>query len=238
MATISEFWEMADDARLDTEYKSDEKLKYLRSAPPEVLKQVCLQYRYFTKEFPNNLGILISKVPYGNFKSLMGEILSEELGEGVAERSHIQLYDDFLVSISLDEKTFEQSAHPDNVTLIEEIQELTQSQSAEYAIGLCGMGGECLCQVYLSNMHKNLIDNPYIVENQKNIDWRFWDFHTGEADIIHKQKVRQAISEVAELDSSNVDDLVNGYQKAKQNWDKFWDYTYNAAMKEGELIVN
>lgn len=232
MITNNEFWAMADDARLETEYQADKKLHYLQSASHEALQQICLQYRYFTKQFPDNLGILVSKIPYGSLKSLIAEILAEELGEGDSRRTHLNLWDDFLVSIGISEDTFESSINPDNIALLEEIQHLTISQSTAYAVGLCGMGGECLCQIYLATMHKNLIKNPYIVKNQSSIDWEFWKFHVGEADIIHRQLVRKGISEMAEADPSCVDDLAAGYQKAKQNWNIFWNNIYNSVMSE------
>lgn len=237
MISCDEFWTMADETRLETEYLSDEKLHYLQGASLETLQQICLQYRYFTKEFPDNLGILVAKLPYGKLKSLMAEILAEELGEGDAARTHLKLWDDFLISIGMSEDVFEKSINPDNIALLKEIQQLNVNQSAAYAIGLCGMGGECLCQIYLSNMHKNLIKNPYIEKNKKNIDWEFWQFHVGEADIIHRQMVRQAINEMVDAEPSCVEDLASGYQKAKQNWDRFWSNVYRSAMSEPAQIV-
>ncbi len=229
MITRDDFWMIADEARLETEYLADEKLHYLQRASLKSLQQICLQYRYFTKEFPSNLGILIAKLPYGKLKSLLAEILSEELGEGDERRTHLKLWDDFLISIGISDSVFESSIYSDNIALLEEIKQLTTNQSFAYGVGLCGMGGECLCQIYLSTMHKNLIQNPYIKENKANIDWEFWKFHVGEADIIHRQLVRQAISEMADADPSCVENLAGGYQKAKHNWDRFWSNTYRAA---------
>jgi hypothetical protein len=228
MTTRDEFWIMADEARWETEYLADEKLHYLQSAPLEVLQKICLQYRYFTKEFPDNLALVVAKTPYGTLKSLIAEILAEELGNGNAERTHLKLYDYFLISLGLNEDILDGSVNTNNVEMLEEIKQLTLNQSPAYAIGLCGMGGECLCQVYLSAMHKNLVKNPYIEEIKKNIDWVFWDFHAGEADIIHRQRVREAINEIVDAEPSSVTDLAAGYQKAKHNWDTFWTNIYNS----------
>lgn len=237
MVTREEFWTIADDARLETEYLADEKLHYLQNASLETLQRICLQYRYFTKEFPDNLGILVSKLPYGKMKSLIAEILAEELGEGDSRRTHLKLWDDFLVSINITEDVFDTSINQENVALLHEIKHLTINQSAAYAIGLCGMGGECLCQIYLANMYKNLVKNPYIKDNKQNIDWEFWSFHVGEADIIHRQLVREAIDEIANSDPSCVSDLAAGYLKAKQNWDVFWTNIYKAAISSPQVIT-
>ena len=230
MLSLDAFWSLADETRLETEYRVDKKLKFLQTASLESLQKICLQYRYFTKEFPDNLAVLLSKIPHGNFKSLIGKIVSEELGEGNPERAHLRLYDNFLVSIGITENVLEDSLYPDNASLLNEISQLTLSRSKTYGIGLVGMGGECLCQIYLSNMYDNLVKNPYIQNNKKSIDWGFWDFHTGEADVIHRQKVRQAINEIVDADPLSVNDLASGYQKAKHNWDTFWSNNYKIAM--------
>jgi hypothetical protein len=51
--TLEGFWQVADDTRLETEYLTDQKLQYLQSASLDVLQQICLQYRYFVRDYPN-----------------------------------------------------------------------------------------------------------------------------------------------------------------------------------------
>ena len=143
--TLEQFWQLANDTRLETEYLTDQKLQYLQSAPLDVLQQICLQYRYFVRDYPNNLSILVSKIPYGNFKSLMAEILAEELGSGHFQRAHLNLWDNFLISIGIESQVLPDSLHPDNFKLLAELKQLTLDKPVGYVIGLCGMGGECLC---------------------------------------------------------------------------------------------
>lgn len=221
---------MADEFRLETQYQADKKLNFLSSASLEHLQQICLQYRFFTQEFSSNLGLLISKMPPGYFKTLLGEILHEELGEGNPEKAHISLYDYFLDSIGTTKETLEISILPENAVLLEEIRGLLLSMPAAYGIGLVGMGGECLCQIYLSQMHKRLLENPFIQQNKPNLAWTFWDFHTGEADIIHRQKVRAAIGDFVDQDPMNVEYLTSGYLRAKASWDQFWANNFRIAM--------
>ncbi|MBE9033558.1 iron-containing redox enzyme family protein [aff. Roholtiella sp. LEGE 12411] len=230
MITREQFWLMTDQARLEAEYMVDEKLEYLQNVPLEVLQEICLQYRYFTESYPDTLGILISKTPPGKFKSLIAEILSEELGSGNAEAAHLKIWDNFLISLGVNEDRLEISADTNNVNLLKELMQLTKDRSTAYAIGLRGMGGECLCQVYLTAMHKNMLNNSYIKMNDSNIDWTFWDIHVGEADIIHNQMVRQAINEMVDAVPTRINDLAAGYHKAKQSWDIFWNNIYNSAL--------
>jgi hypothetical protein len=229
---------MADQTRLETEFLIDEKLQYLQSAPLEVIQQICLQYRYFTKNYPDTLGVLVSKIPYGNFKCLMAEILAEELGNGQLENAHLKMWDDFLLSIGVSQDELDNSAIPDNMALLEDLLELTKNESTLYAVGLRGMGGECLCQVYLSAMHKYMLKNPYFQKNQSDINWTFWDIHVGEADIIHNQLVRQAINNMVDAEPESVDELTAGYQKAKESWGVYWNNIYDLARTKQMSMVN
>lgn len=230
--TLEEFWQLADDTRLETEYLTDKKLQYLQSASLDVLQQVCLQYRYFVRDYPNNLSILVSKTPYGDFKSLMAEILADELGSGRFQKTHLKLWDNFLTSIEIEPQALEDSLHSENFELLAELKQLTLDKPLGYVIGLCGMGGECLCQVYLTTMHKYMTLNPYMQSNKESIDWEFWNIHIGEEDIRHRLIVKSAINEIIKAEPSHLQDLVAGYQKAKSNWDEFWGNNYKFAFAE------
>ncbi len=99
--TLEQFWQLANDTRLETEYLTAQNLQYLQTAPIEVIRQICLQYRYFVRDYPNNLSILIAKLPYGKLKSLMAQILAEELGSGQFQKTHLTLWDNFLVVLKI-----------------------------------------------------------------------------------------------------------------------------------------
>lgn len=230
--TLPQFWRLADDTRLKTEYLAEQKLQYLPRAPLGILQQICLQYRYFVRDYPNNLAILISKTPYGEFKSLMAQILADELGNGDFKGTHLKLWDEFLIGIGLSPEVLDNSIHPDNLKLLAELRQLTLNKPVAYVIGLCGMGGECLCQVYLTAMYEYMTLNPYIQSNKENIDWKFWQIHIGEEDIRHRLRVREAINQIINVKPSSLPDLAAGYQKAKSNWDTFWENSYKLAMSQ------
>lgn len=231
-STLNQFWDFADDTRLETEYSTDKNLKYLQSASLEALQAICLQYRYFVRDYPNNVSVLLSKTPYGEFKSLMAEILADELGSGKADRHHLQLWDNFLVSIGVDPNVLDSSIHPKNSTLLAELSKLTTEMPFTYGIGLCGMGGECLCQVYLTAMYKYIKKHPYLVENSDKVDWEFWNIHTGAEDIQHRILVKGAIGRIIESNPDGLDELFAGYKKAKSNWDSFWQNNYDIAQQK------
>ncbi|GBF81850.1 hypothetical protein [Aphanothece sacrum] len=80
-----------------------------------------------------------------------------------------------------------------------------------------------------------MLKSPYIQANKEKIDWEFWDIHVGEADILHRQLVKQAINEIVEADPSTVQELAEGYQNAKHLWETFWGNMYSAA-RTPELV--
>jgi hypothetical protein len=201
--------------------------------PLDMLKKVLIQYRFFTHYYIADLAILISKLPFGPLRSIMADILNEELGMGDAKDSHPALYEDFLLSIGVTAQELEM-ADAYCIFNLREIQQSLQDNSWGYAVGLRGMGGECLCQIYLSTLHEYLSQNPAIIKMQDSIAWKFWEIHIGEVDQHHQRIVRAAIDDVLESDPYLADELIQGYLESQGAWDRFWQQIFNAARKEDE----
>ncbi|WP_434390263.1 iron-containing redox enzyme family protein [Melittangium boletus] len=228
-ALKEEFWRMADNARTQTEYLADRKLQSLAHMPLDVLKKVFVQYRYFTLFYISDLALLVYRLPFGNLRSLMADFLNDELGNGQHTQAHQRLYDDFLVSLGIPREELEKNAHPGNLQLLGEMSDLVMKASPWYAVGLRGMGGECLCQVYLAAMHTHFMKNPAIQALADRMDPRFWDIHTGEVDIEHRERLRAALMAAVDEDPSALEGLVGGYRKSKGVFDRFWDNIFEAA---------
>ena len=220
---------MADNAWTQTEYLADSKLQYLKYAPLETLKRIFIQYRYFTIFYISDLALLVFRLPFGKLRSLLADFLNDELGNGKHEQAHQRIYDDFLVSLGIPQEELEANANQTNLQILREIRDLVMNESSWYAVGLRGMGGECLCQVYLSAMHAHFIRNPAIQAMKDRLDWRFWDIHTGEIDIEHRELLRAALMEAVDEDPAALEGLVGGYQKSKGVFDRFWDNIFEAA---------
>lgn len=227
MITRDQFWNLTSSSRIEAEYMVDDKLKYLQSASPEALRRIFHEYRFFIKYYINDLGILLYKVPFSEFKCMVAEIAADELGDA-PEKTHLHLWDNFLVSIGVDRVKLDQSFHPENIALLEGLSELMMTEDFMYGIGLRGMGAECLCQVYLTAAHKHLVKNPYILGIKDKVDWLFWDIHIGEVDIHHGELVREAIDKMIVADPALVPPLALGYDKGKEVWDRFWDNLYRS----------
>jgi Iron-containing redox enzyme len=231
---MQEFWSLADTARTETEYVADAKLIRLAGAPFETLQRIFIQYRYFTIFYITDLALLVAKLPFGELRSLLADFLNDELGNGDSAGSHARLYDGFLTSIGLGQDELDSCPNAANMVLLKELQERVSSHSSAYAIGLRGMGGECLCQVYLSAMHSHFTKNPEIQAMRERIEWTFWDIHTGDVDIAHREKLKQAIGEFVSKRPSELRELVRGYKDAKWIFDRFWENIYAEHFAESQ----
>jgi hypothetical protein len=223
---MQEFWRLADLTRTQTEYLADEKLRRLADVPMHVLKKIFAQYRYFTRCYITDLALLVAKLPFGELRSLLAEFLSDELGNGDSRAGHERLYDDFLLSLGLDQPELELPPSHDNHQLLDELNVRISTRPVGYAVGLRGMGGECLCQIYLAAMHSCFTRNPAIDELKDQVSWTFWDIHIGEADIGHREKLKAAIQAFAAHNPEHLRDLVQGYKDAKEIFDAYWDNIY------------
>ncbi len=224
---VEEFWQTAELAKTGTEQRAEIYMRTLRTVPVDVLRDVLFQYRYFTVAFISDIALLLARLPFGDLRSFLGRVLSEELGDGDATQSHPYLYDSFLRSIDgLNEAGQE---IPANAAVLRGLTAELASRSVAYGIGLRGMGGECLCQEYLAKLWEHFRLNPYVQEHADRIDWRFWDIHTGPIDLAHVERTRALISEFVSESPEQIADLAAGYARSIDAWDHFWQNVFGAA---------
>lgn len=221
------FWNFADRAKEATEALAEQKMKALANLPVETLRQVCVQYRFFTIDYISDLALLLAKLPFGGLRSLLSQILAEELGEGDADKAHPEIYDRFLASIGVAPHELERML-PANRAILGGLTEELSSRSPAFGVGLRGMGGECLCQTYLSVMFEHLRDHPYMREHAERIDWEFWTIHAGEQDIIHGELTRQAIDDYIRQEPAALPELARGYERSIAAWNLFWQNIFDA----------
>lgn len=230
------FWQKADAIQDETMVEADRLFAYLAEAPLTILREILTQYRYFTVYYIADLSLLIARLNDGAMRSFLADILYDELGCGKAKLAHPQLYDAFLTTIGVETTGLEGKALENNVLLLDEArrQLVDAKHGSEYAIGLRGMGGECVCQVYIAQLYKSLIQNPYIQAEKGKIDWRFWDMHVGDHDIEHREKTRELIdSEVVAKGGYGLQELGQGYDYSMSQWKEFWSNIFD--MKSGAL---
>lgn len=232
VGTMADFWSTADESKLTTQYNADSRIKFLQDASMDEIRGICIQYRYFVGRYPDFLSRLLSILPHQPLKSLLASIISEEVGDGKIEDSHLVWYDNFLLSIGVTFDQIQNSLYPENDDILSNIEDLCLAKPYEFVIGMVGMGGECLCQIYLTVMYKYLRKNPHVRALGNSIDWTFWTFHVGEEDIEHRRLVREYIGDSVH-GKERVQNLTNGYVYGKNTWDRFWRNNYkNTRLEE------
>ena len=228
------FWTLADRIQAETLSYAKELFAFVERADPETLRAILVQYRYFTVYYIPDLSLLIARLKGGSLRSFLADILFDELGRGNPARAHPRLYDDFMYSIGAAADELLGAALKSNVQLLDEARRklVDPENSGEFAIGLRGMGGECVCQVYISQLHASLIRNPFIIEQKEAINWRFWKLHVGPHDIEHARVTRSLIdSEIVSRDERGRIDLGRGYAESMKSWKQFWDNIFIASKR-------
>jgi hypothetical protein len=216
-AVLEAFWARAALGKLEAKFAIAKEMDALPRLPIDALRAIALQYRYFTQLFVADLARLVVRCPESRLRSLLGQLVNDELGSGDPALAHLQLYDRFLESIGALDRDATGDAraariHPKVRELLAELSTRTAERSVFYAIGLRGMGGECVCGVYFHVMHAHLRKHPFVVEREAAIDWRFWDIHAGHADVEHDRLVRTAVAELLDgLPRAAVDEVAAGY---------------------------
>ena len=220
------FWRFADKAKEATEALAEQKMKALPQLPVEALRRFCTQYRFFTIDYISDLALLLAKLPFGGLRSLLSQILAEELGEGDAAKAHPEVYDRFLASIGVAPDQLERRL-PANRAILGGLTEEMRDRDPAFGVGLRGMGGECLCQTYLSVMFEHLRTHPYLREHADGIDWEFWTIHTGEQDIVHGELTRRAIDDYIREEPEALPELAEGYARSIAAWNQFWQNIFD-----------
>ncbi len=114
-------------------------------------------YRLFTIRYIEDLCWGLARLPFSEFKAFLSKVLFEEFGKETEQgykNNHVRLLDAFMVSLGADQ-SFCQDPELElksNMDLLDELTTRVKGNSIAYAIGLRGMGTECLCQVYLTTI--------------------------------------------------------------------------------------
>ena len=219
--STEKFWEIADAAQVETARLADSKFARTEDCDAKTLRKLLIQYRFFTVYYIGDLAYLVAKLPFGKLRSFMAHILDEELGLGDEGLAHPELYDAFLRSIGVDDEAIQQGI-ANNLAMLEDIRQALVREPYPYGVGLRGMGGECMCQIYLDNLYHHFIKNPFIQEHHSQIDWRFWDIHVGPVDVHHREETRALLDKLILRHPELSRQISDGFQASIRTWDQFW----------------
>ncbi len=230
---VGDFWKMADELQERALQNAGGLFSLAEDAEPGELISLLVQYRFFTIYYTTDLAILVARLKDGALRSFIAELLFDELGQGDPLKAHPRLYDDFLRSIGVTGQELDSLAIGANIELLDAVRRnLSDSNtSATYGVGLRGMGGECVCQVYLARLYEHVMKNPYIQQRKSDVDWRFWDLHVGPHDVEHRIRTRAIIhNEVVVRGPDALVELERGYQESMTSWNIFWTNVMDSAM--------
>jgi hypothetical protein len=227
-SSLAEFWELSRYAQELAQHLSDDAIRSLASADLATLRSVLVQYRCFTGYFAGDLAILVSKTPPSPMRTFLGGIMAEELGSGDPKQAHLALYDRFLLGLGVTHTNFWELTNPACVALVDSMRLRLSQHSYAFGVGLRGMGGECLCHVYLQAVNHYLTKNALIQDLRARdaIDWSFWDLHSGEVDEVHAELTRRHIEGV--IRGEDIGDLCEGYGVAELGWKVFWSIAFES----------
>jgi len=229
-----DFRRVADELQDTTIAHADDLFALVERADPQKLLSLLTQYRFFTIYYIPDLAILIARLRDGKLRSFLGSILSDELGHGDPAKAHPRLYDDFLRTIGA-ERDLDGLALKENVVLLDAVRGklLDPRRSTAYGVGLRGMGGECVCQIYLTKLYERLLRNPHVEAMRPRVDWRFWDLHAGEHDREHRHETRHQIHGELVLPSDEARaDLGRGYLESMVAWRRFWTNIFESVKSD------
>lgn len=224
MRTTNMFWATADEAQATTTRRADAQFGRAEDCDLATLRALLLPYRWFTVYYIGDLAHLIAKLPASALRSFLGHVLDDELGNGDDRGAHPALYDAFLRSLGASDADLA-ADHARTVALFERARGELVRGSAAYAVGLRGMGGECMCQVYLDRLHAHVVRNPHVQRMRDAIDWRFWDIHVGPTDVHHREQTRALLDRWVGDAPELAPDMAAGFETSLRAWDEFWTLT-------------
>jgi hypothetical protein len=219
--------EFFDAEKLRRKYAADPMLSSLAHMSAQDVVQALVHYRHFTHYYIADLALLVSKMPFGRLRSVLADFLNDELGNRNPDRSHAELYDQFLLSLG---------ATPDLLKtkdswICEPLTEVSQqvaTLSWLHGVGLRGLGGECLCQVYLESVYGFLQANPSLNLQSARLD--FWEIHAGQVDQEHRTTTLETLDELF-LHTPGSESIIRAsYLNADRSWNLFWSRAFQSVL--------
>jgi len=225
------FWQATEDFAVAEEISAQDSLQRLATCNLDEMILLFRHYRLFTIQHIDDLAIVFSRLPFGELKAFFSKVLYEEFGmetEGGFANNHVHLLDSLMVSMGADrgfcsDPTVEL---PSNLELLNDITDQCLNASLPFAVGLRGMGTECLCQVYLTTIFNMVEKNPIFIANKDKLDLRFEQLHRGEVERLHRVHMREMIASLIRDNPEQLPELVEGYKKAQESFHVFFENIY------------
>ncbi len=215
------FWQAIDTSKFSGNPAEDPRLQSLQNISlPELIK-VLEQYSYVTKIHAQSLNYVCNVIRPGKLKVLLDEIHFEETGNGNPDDSHYNLLKKFLFGLN---KSFGGTMLTNRINplvnaLIKNYENDLKSHLAHVAIGMAGMGTECICGPILEEIWAQIQGRKDLEYVLPQLNLEFWHIHTGEIDHSHAVRMRNAINGEVEDSEEFAEQILQGYQLSVNFWD-------------------
>ncbi|MDJ0510798.1 MAG: iron-containing redox enzyme family protein [Crocosphaera sp.] len=218
---ISGFYDLVSTEKLQKIVSSDPNFQLISKLDLLSLQKILYQYRFIVQDHAKHLEIIVSRLPSGEIKELLEEIYLEEIGNHDFQKSHFYLYNSFLKSLGCTDFSCSVFSHL-SYNLVQ-YDKAIQNNSISYAVGLGGMGTECICQFYLTELNRQLRANPAIRKIQDHVDWEFMDLHVGDVDISHRIRIRKTIIQfLVDQGGNSLYEISEGYKFSLSFWSQLF----------------
>ncbi len=232
-----EFWDWVEATKQDAEENMPKEFSWLSEVSETGMQQAAIQFHSFIWFYTYDLAKIIGKLPHSPLRTLVAEILSEELGDGDFSRSHLHLWEKFVYSLGVDHnKDIKSLVHKDVFNIVNAQSDRIGEVSLHQALGLRGIIGECVCETYLKSLHINLVKNPLWAEKGEEINTLFWHIHLDGGDEEHNQMVIDGVSDYAKDDPVILQEIADGYIEAMEIWKIYWGVIKNTVLEHEKTL--
>ena len=215
------FWQAIDTSKFSGNPALDPRLQSLRNISLPKLVKVLEQYSYVTRIHAKSLNYVCNVINPGKLKVLLDEIFFEETGDGNPDDSHYNLLKKFLFGLneSFGGTMLTNTINPRVEALIAKYDRDLKSHPAHVAIGMAGMGTECICGPILEEIWAQIQGRKDLEDVLPQLNLEFWHIHTGEIDHSHALRMRNAIDGEVRDSEESAAQILQGYQLSVNFWD-------------------
>ncbi|MGD1804135.1 iron-containing redox enzyme family protein [Dapis sp. BLCC M126] len=219
------FWQAIDTSKFSGNPAEDTRLQSLRNISIPQLIKVLEQYSYVTKIHAISLNYVCNVIQAGKLKVLLDEIHFEETGDGNPDDSHYNLLKLFLLGLneSFGATMLTNTINPRVDALIKNYENDLRSYPAHVAIGMAGMGTECICGPILEEIWAQVQSRKDLEDVLPQLKLEFWGIHTGEIDHSHAVRMRNAIDGAVGESEESAAQILTGYHLSVKFWDDLLD---------------
>ncbi len=223
---LDELWDLVEQEKKNAKTVAIQSLECIESLSGEDLGNVFIHYEHFLSSYPKNLAFLISNLPSGLLQTSLSSILSDELGNGNLKNNHRNLLKDFTKNFIGEnyQAFFEKASSPSSlgVSLSTFLENQTRTRTTSFGVGMIGMGGECVCELYLGQFYQQFTRNLAFIDKKPVVDMKFWEIHLNKEEAEHEDIVVRGVNDYLSNNPQYISEVAQGFLCNAMVWKDFW----------------